>query len=31
MWSHVVLGVLVALAAAAELWAEHQSPRRVHA
>jgi hypothetical protein len=31
MWSHVVLGALVALSAAAELWIEHQSPPRVHA
>jgi len=31
MWSHVVLGALVALAAAAELWAEHQAPPQVHA
>jgi len=31
MWSHVALGALVALAAAAKLWAEHQSSRQVHA
>jgi hypothetical protein len=31
MWSHVVLGVLVALAAATELWAEHRAPPHVHA
>jgi SPW repeat-containing protein len=31
MWSHVVLGALVALAAGAELWMGHQSPPRVHA
>lgn len=31
MWSHVALGALVALAAVAELWIEHQPPRQVHA
>jgi hypothetical protein len=31
MWSHVVLGALTALSAAAELWMEHQGPPRVHA
>lgn len=31
MWSHVILGVLVVAAAAAELWMEHHSPPRVHA
>jgi len=31
MWSHVVLGALVALAAAVGLWAKHQSPPQVHA
>lgn len=31
MWSHVVLGALVVLAAAAELWMEHQTPPGVHA
>jgi SPW repeat len=31
MWSHVVLGALAALAAAAELWAEHRSRPRLHA
>lgn len=31
LWSHVAIGVLVALAAATELWMEHQSPPRVHA
>jgi uncharacterized membrane protein len=31
MWSHVVLGAAVVLAAAAELWLEHRSPPQVHA
>jgi hypothetical protein len=31
MWSHAVLGALVALAAAAGFWAGHQSPPQVHA
>ncbi len=31
MWTHLVLGVLTVLAAAGELWVEHQSPPGVHA
>jgi len=31
MWSHVAIGALVALSAAAGLWSEHQSSPRVHA
>lgn len=31
MWSHVVLGVLVAIAAAIELWQEYQPGRTAHA
>jgi uncharacterized membrane protein HdeD (DUF308 family) len=31
MWSHVLLGALTAIAAAAELWMEHRAPPHVHA